>query len=627
MCGITGLASAPGRAPPERDVLERMTAVIDHRGPDGDGFHLRGPVALGHRRLAIIDVLGGDNPLRDPHGRAVLMFNGEIYNHLELRAELQADGHQPSSGSDGEVLLHGYLAWGLEGMLRRVRGMYALALHDLRDDSLHLARDPLGIKPMHVALSADGLLFGSEMKSVLEALPTRPRLSRRGVLESACLGFTLAPGTIFEGIESLPPGTWLSYRDGRAQRGRHHELVFEPGREAADPDALWEQLGRSVRSHLMSEVPLGAFLSGGVDSSAVVSAMTEVSTARVDAICVGILEPGMDERPFARSVAQGLGVRLHEEGAEPAILDLMARIAWHVEMPFGDTSAAPTWLVCEAARRHVTVALSGDGGDENFAGYRRTRFDVLEERLRSALPAPLRRAVLGPAGRAWPRGAWVPRPLRAGTLMENLSHDWLDAYVVSMSRVREDLVRRIVRPEWLPDEPLRAGFEQHAARVAEYDPLSRVMAMDFATWLADDILVKVDRMSMAHGLEVRVPLLDTDFVHWAAGLPTDAKLHGGKGKRLFKRALRGRVPDQVLDRTKQGFHLPLARWLRGPVLEQRLRDILAEPDGPAFDVLDHDKLHRLVDEHLAERVDRSTELWLMLSFDAFGRHGPGGSER
>jgi asparagine synthase (glutamine-hydrolysing) len=344
--------------------------------------------------------------------------------------------------------------------------------------------------------------------------------------------------------------------------------------------------------------------------------MAEARPGNVDAVCVGIMEPGLDERSHARAVANRLRVTLHEETAAPALLDLLPRLAQHLEMPFTDTSAAPTWLVCAGARRHVTVALSGDGGDENFAGYRRIRYDVLEERLRHALPDVLRRSVVGPLGRRWPTGAWLPQPLRAGTLLSNLGGDWLSAYVRSMARVPESVARALLRRELLPDQPLRAGFEEHAARVGGLDPLHRVLAMDFATWLTDDILVKVDRMSMAHGLEVRVPLLDTDFVGWASGLPAEARLSGGEGKVLLRRAVAGKVPTTVLTRAKQGFHLPVARWLRTD-LKPRLQEVLAQEQGPAFDLLDHAGVSAIAQEHLSGRRDRSTELWFLLMLDAF----------
>ncbi|MHC4846484.1 MAG: asparagine synthase (glutamine-hydrolyzing) [Planctomycetota bacterium] len=622
MCGITGHAAAPGGTPLDRAVLQRMTDMIAHRGPDADGFHHEGGVGLGHRRLSIIDVSGGDNPLYDDERRVALVFNGEIYNHLALREQLVAEGARPRTGSDAEVILHGYLRWGLHETLARLRGMYAFALHDLVSGELHLARDPLGIKPLYLHAGPDGLFFGSEMKSILAGLARRPAVSARGLLQSAALGFTLSPGTIWEGVESMPPGTAVTFREGKLVRHRHHTLEFAPGREAADPEELWSRLRASVDSHLMSEVPLGAFLSGGLDSSAVVAAMAEGDGGGVDAICVGILEPGMDERPFAREVASELGVTLHEETAAPEIAELMPRLTWHLDAPFADTSAAPTWLVCEAARRHVTVALSGDGGDENFAGYRRIRYDVLEERWRSRLPAALRRGLLGPLGRAWPKGPRVPRALRGATLLRNLAGDWLDAYVHSMSRVSEERARALLRPEWRAEAPLREDFEPAASRVRALDPLSRVLAMDFATWLPDDILVKTDRMAMAHGLEVRVPLLDTDFVDWVAGLPGDAKLSGGEGKALFRRALTGHVPQSVLTRPKQGFHLPVARWLSGG-LRPQVEEVLAASQGPAFDYVRHDVFTGFLSDHLAQRSDRSTELWFLLTLDGFLR----GAER
>lgn len=625
MCGIAGFAAAPGRQAPDQSVLERMTASISHRGPDAADHHLEDGLGLGHRRLAIIDVAGGRNPLSDPEGHALLVFNGEIYNHEALRTELEALGARPRSRSDGEVLLHGYLHWGLLGMLRKVRGMFALALYDRRDRSLHLARDPLGIKPLFVAERGGVLHFGSELKAILAALPTRPPLDKRALLQCASLGYVLAPRTPFVGVESLMPGTCATWKDGRLRDARHHELVFQPGRSPADPDDCWERIGKSVQSHLMSEVPLGAFLSGGIDSSAVVTSMSE-QRSNVEAVSVGVTSAGLDERPFAREVAERLGVTLHEETAEPQIADLLPQLAWHLEAPYADTSAGPTWRVCEAARRHVTVALSGDGGDENFAGYRRTRYDMLEERIRSRLPAGLRRKLLGPLGRKWPRGAWVPGPLRAGTLLSNLSSDWLDGWLHSLTRIPEATARSLLRPEWQTHEPLREDVQARASAVRDLDPLSRVLAMDMSTWLPDDILVKVDRMSMAHSLEVRVPLLDTDFVEYAAGLPDDAKLVGGEGKRLLKRAARGRVPDSVLDRPKQGFHLPVGEWLRGP-LSPQLADLLGQPDAGVFEILDPEPMGRYAREHLDGKRDRSTELWFLLVTDAFLRWGPGGSER
>lgn len=625
MCGIAGFATRPGKSPWDMKTLSAMTDVLTHRGPDDQGFLLDGGVGLGHRRLSIIDVAGGQNPLEDRGGHVALIFNGEIYNHMSLRKELTDSGCRPATGSDGEVIVHGYLTWGLEETLRRIRGMFAFALLDRRDHSLHLARDPFGIKPLFIKEDAEGVLFGSELKSLVAALGVRPDLSSTGLLQVASMGFTLSPSTIFAGCESLDPGTWLSVRDGKVSRGRFHAVQFEPGRESSDPQALWEALGRSVSRHLMSEVPLGSFLSGGIDSSAIVAAMSEQASGPVEAVCVGISEDGMDERPYAREVASSLGVTLHEETAVPALLDLLPRLAWHLESPFSDTSAAPSWLVCQGARRHVTVALSGDGGDENFAGYRRTRFDVLEAQWRGRLPALIRHGILGPLGRQWPSGPWMPKPLRAATFLRNLGSDWLDAYIFSMSRIPEEEVRHLFHPEVLSPEPLREAFEPAAAKVADLDPLHRVLAMDMATWLKDDILVKVDRMSMAHSLEVRVPLLDTDFVHYVGGLPVEAKLHGGSGKTLFRQSLRGKLSDSVLDRPKQGFHLPMSRWLRGGLRDQ-LQSILSEENGPSFDWVQHHRFQRLADEHFAERADRSRELWFLMTLDAFLRSGPGGSE-
>jgi len=617
MCGIAGFANPAGYERWRADDLKRMTDAIAHRGPDGENFLLDQGIGLGHRRLAIIDVAGGDNPLEDIDRRVSLVFNGEIYNHLELRAELEARGARPKTGSDGEVILHGYLAWGLEGMLKRLRGMYGLALYDRLDRSLHLARDPLGIKPLFYAEPSGGLLFGSEIKALIAALPETPALDPDSLFQAAALGYPMAPGTIYRGIFSLEPGQWLSFQDGQARFGRHHELVFAPGEEKADPDELWQVTETAVRSHLMSEVPLGAFLSGGIDSSAVVTALSRMGGGGVDAVTVGVMGGGLDERPFARELAGKLdGVRLHEETATPDVVDLLPKLVWHHDAPFADMSSAPTWLVCEAARRHVTVALSGDGGDENFAGYRRTRFDFLEDRVRRLIPAPIRTHLLGPLGRAWPRSPKLPQALRAGTLLENLGRDWLDAYIHSLTRIPETTARCLIRKEHQTGQPLRTGFEGHAAKSEKYDALSRILFMDFKTWLANDILVKVDRMSMAHSLEVRVPLLDTDFVAYAARLPNNAKLNGGDGKHLFKKSLRGRVPDSVLDRPKQGFHLPLDDWLNGP-LKPVLDELINDRQKPVFDYLDADIIAGFAREHQTRQRNRVTELSFALILDTF----------
>ncbi len=621
MCGIAGFAPKPGRPFLDAATLARMTGLLAHRGPDAETFKIDQGFGLGHRRLSIIDVEGGDNPLEDADGAVSLIFNGEIYNHLELRAELEARGARPKTRSDGEVIVHGYLAFGLDGVLERLRGMFAFALHDRRDRTLHLARDPFGIKPLYHATTRDALVFGSEIKAIVGALPGPWELSRRGLLQTATLGFTLSPETVFERVQSLPPGHVATWRDGYLSFRRYFDLIFAPGLEPADPARLWHRFRESVARHLMSEVPLGAFLSGGIDSAAVVRAMGEIGDGGIDAVTVGVAAPGMDERAAARETAAAIdGVRLHEETADVSITELLPKLAWHLDQPFADSSAAPTWLVSKAARRHVTVALSGDGGDENFAGYRRTRFDVMEERIRRRLPGPVGRRLVGPLGRAWPRSPWLPQTLRAGTLLANVGSDWLEAYIHSMARIPEAHARRLLRPESQPREPLRASFEPHAGRTAGLDPLSRVLAMDFRSWLADDILVKVDRMSMAHGLEVRVPLLDTDFVAYVAGLPNHAKLQKGQGKSLFRRALRRRLPDAVLDRPKQGFHLPIDAWLNGP-LQPQLRAVAADRSGPLAEHVDLDTVAAAIEDHRQRRADRSTELWFVLMLDAFLQHG------
>ena len=619
MSGIAGFAPKPNRPWLDAAALQRMTALIAHRGPDAETFLVDKGFGLGNRRLSIIDIEGGDNPLTDTDNAVAMIFNGEIYNHLELRADLEARGARPRTQSDGEVILHGYLTYGLDNMLARLRGMFAFALFDRRDQSLHLARDPLGIKPLYHCTIRDALLFASEIKAITGAFPGPWALSQRGLLQSASLGFTLAPETIFKRVHCLPPGHVATWQGGHLSCRPHHSLQFQPGREVADPNELWQRFSDAVNRHLLGEVPLGTLLSGGIESAAVTAAMSEKADRTINAITVGTTSDAMDERTRARLTAAALNnVKLHEEEAGVAITQLVAKLAWHFDQPFADSSAVQTWLVSKAAKRHVTAALSGEGGNENFAGYRRTRFDVLEERIRQHVPGTVGRHVLGPLSNVWPRSPVLPQPLRAGAFLRNVGSDWLDAYIHSMARLSEKRARRLLKPDVLTPEPLRTSFEPQARKAEHLDPLSRALSMDFGTWLTDDILVKVDRMSMAHGLEVRVPLLDTDFVNYVAGLPIDAKLRRGQGKYLFRQALRQRIPDHA--HPKQGIHQPLDAWLTGP-LQLRLRDLASDQNGPVADYVDLDLLSTSIEDHAQQNADRSAELWFVVMLDAFLRQG------
>ncbi|MBI4878945.1 MAG: asparagine synthase (glutamine-hydrolyzing) [Planctomycetes bacterium] len=622
MCGIAGIARLEDGAPPVRqDDLERMAAALAHRGPDAAGFHLCGPVGFAFRRLSIIDRQGGDQPIYNENGRACVVFNGEIYNFVELRGVLQDKGHRFRTRSDTEVILHGYEEWGARGVAERLRGMFAFAIHDQDAGRVVLARDRLGKKPLHVASAGGALCFASELKALLALAALPRRVAPRALLDYAALGYVPAPATIFAGVEKLQPGHVLVLDRGGARREKYWEAPFAVEPIGMDQAAarLLELMRDAVRCRLVAEVPLGCFLSGGLDSSAVVAAMVDQLGTAVNAVTVGFQDAACDERGAARAVARCLGITPVEEEvlAAPAVLD---GVAATFDEPHADPSNVPTYLLCQATRRRVTVALSGDGGDELFGGYRRYAFDQFENRVRALVPAALRRVLFGPLGALLPKADWLPRPLRAKTLIQNLARDPVEAYFRSVARVAPEEAARLVDPDLLAAAggyaPLER-FREIDARRALADPLLRVRALDLETWLPDDILAKVDRASMAHSLEVRVPLLDHRLVEFASCLPPRLLLKGGAGKLVFKRALRGILPDATIDRRKHGFDLPAAHWLE-TALAAELDELVAS--GSALEgYFDRRRAAELLAEQRARRRDRTAELWLLLCFGRWRR--------
>lgn len=616
MCGIAGIVALESGARVEHAELERMADAMVHRGPDAAGIHLEGGVGLAFRRLSIIDRKGGDQPIYNEDGRVAIIYNGEAYNYVALRDELVAAGHRFRTGSDAEVVLHGYEQWGARGVCERLRGMYAFAIHDTVRNLVLLARDRLGKKPLHLARGGGRLAFCSELKSLLANPSFSRRLDPAAVLDYATLGYVPAPRTIFRGAEKLPPAHFAIISGGAVRIERYWEPSFAVRPIGLDEAAerVRALLQESVRIRLMSEVPLGCFLSGGLDSSAVAAAMVDELGRDLNAVTVGFAEREFDERGPAAEVARHLGIRpqLEEVAEDPSVLDALA---FTFDEPHADPSAVPTWLLCQATRRRVTVALSGDGGDELFGGYRRYRFDLLENRVRSVVPAALCRAVFGPLGAALPKADWLPRPLRAKTLLENLARDPVEAYFRSVARVQPEEVERLLAPELLAAaggyRPLD-HFRAIDSRRRLGDPLARIRALDLETWLPDDILAKVDRASMAHSLEVRVPLLDQELVEFASTLPRSVLIHRGQGKFVFKHALRGRLPDSIIDRRKHGFDLPVKRWLAGPLAPEldRLVGAPSALDG----VFDRERAAELLGEHRAGRRDRASELWMLLVF-------------
>jgi asparagine synthase (glutamine-hydrolysing) len=635
MCGIVGIFDTRGESVVDRHVLARMNESQHHRGPDEGGFHIGPGIGLGHRRLSIIDLATGQQPLYNEDGSVVVVYNGEIYNYGELIPELTALGHVFHTRSDTEVIVHAWEAWG-ETCVTRFRGMFAFALWDQNRQTLFLARDRLGVKPLHYALLPDGmLLFGSELKSLLAHGGLARDIDPFAVEDYFALGYVPEPRTIFRGSAKLPPAHTLTIRRGQLvpKPAEYWDVRFTLDAKLSAQDAqveLIDRLKESVRLRLISEVPLGAFLSGGVDSSAVVAAMAQTSAEPVSTCSIAFSDPAYDESAYARQVAERYGTRHFVDRVESDDFDLVDTLARLYDEPYADSSAMPTYRVCQLARRHVTVALSGDGGDESFGGYRRYRLHMMEERLRQPLPLALRRPVFGLLGRVYPKADWAPRVFRGKTTFEALARDSVEAYFHSMSLLR-DADRRV-----LYSNAFRARlsgynavevFRRHAQRANQEDPLALIQYLDLKTYLVGDINTKVDRASMAHSLEVREPLMDHPLVEWLATLPSSFKLRGADGKWLFKKAVAPWLPHDLLHRPKMGFAVPLASWFRGP-LDTRLRDaVLGERlmDSGLFNPV---TLQRLVQQHQSGARDHSAPLWSLLMFEAFLRQsGSAGSNQ
>lgn len=625
MCGIAGLFDPQGLRPFDPALMRRINDVQSHRGPDSDGLHLEPGLALGHRRLSVIDLSTGDQPQFNEDGSVAIVFNGEIYNYRQLMPELQSLGYRFRTRSDTEVIVRAWEAWG-PACVQRLRGMFAFAIWDRRQQTLFLARDRLGVKPMHYAWLPDGsFVFGSELKVITSHPAFQRRIDPLAVEDYFSLGYVPDPRCIYQGAHKLPSAHTLTLRRGGAGRPApvpYWDVRFTNDNpiSAADAQAeVRERLRESVELRMIADVSLGAFLSGGVDSSAVVATMAGLSSQPVHTCAIGFNDPKFNESDFAKLVADRYRTdhRLEIVGTDD--FGLIDRLAWLYDEPFADSSALPTYRVCEMARKHVTVALSGDGGDESFGGYRRYRMHLGEEALRSRLPLGVRRPVFGALGTLYPKADWAPRPLRAKTTFQALAMDTVQAYHHSMSHLRADQRAALFAPAFrqqLGGYSSLEVFAQHAEQAGTDDPLALIQYIDYKTWLVGDINTKVDRASMAHSLEVREPLLDHELIEWLATLPNHHKIDGGEGKALLKRAMEPMLPHDVLYRPKMGFSVPLASWLRGPLAERAKAAVTGERLlGTGF--FDAGRLRTLFDQHQAGTSDHATPLWMVIMFDAF----------
>lgn len=627
MCGITGIFDTRGKRDIDRAVLHRMNESQHHRGPDEGGLHLEPGVGLGHRRLSIIDLSTGQQPLFNEDSSVCVVFNGEIYNYQQLIPELQSLGHVFHTRSDTEVIVHAWEAWG-ESCVDRFRGMFAFALWDRNRETLFLARDRLGVKPLFYALLDDGtFLFGSELKSLLAHGGLKREIDPCAVEEYFALGYVAEPRAIFKQAKKLPPACTLQLRRGQpvGQPREYWDVRFSLDNPINDADAqaeLMHRLEESIKLRMISEVPLGAFLSGGVDSSAVVAVMAGLSANPVNTCSIGFSDPTFNESEFAKMVAGRYKTNHHLDIVESDDFELIDTLAWLYDEPYADSSAIPTYRVCQLARKHVTVALSGDGGDESFGGYRRYRLHLMEEKMRSALPLGLRRPVFGALGKLYPKADWAPRVFRAKTTFEGMARNSLEAYFHTVSILRAPMRSRLFSPQFkalLGGYDAQQVFTDHAKKSDTSDPLALIQYLDLKTYLIGDINTKVDRASMAHSLEVREPLMDHKLIEWLASLPSNQKIRGQEGKYLLKKAMEPNLPNDVLYRPKMGFSVPLARWFRGP-LKARVQESILGSRLADTGWFNRDYLQELVRDHNNGSRDYSASIWTILMFEAFLRN-------
>ena len=623
MCGIYGVLGLSGAAPHAPELLHRMGLSIRHRGPDDDGAFAEGPMLLGMRRLSIIDVAGGHQPLSGEDGNVVVVCNGEIYNFQALRSELEAAGHRFATRSDTEVIVHGYEEYG-DAILGRLEGMFGLAIWDRRRRRLLVARDPLGIKPVYYHSSATQLAFASEAKALLQVPGIEARVDPAALAQYLSVGYVCAPQALFAGMRKLPPGHALIAENGRVETRAYWRLA--PGIDESRPEQDWidelrAEMERAVCEQMVSDVPIGAFLSGGIDSSAVVAFMSRHTDRPVRTYSIGFAGSSgaalYNELPHARTVAQAFGTEHREILVQPDVAALLPQLLWHMDEPVADAAFITTYLVSKFAREDVTVILSGVGGDELFGGYRRY-LDEHYRRLYQRIPRVIRRSLFDPIARRLPSD-------RHHRLLNELR--LAKAFVLADSLPFEERYRRYMevfdgaaRAALLLSAP--PSFDDCIARAfaasGADDPLRRLMDVDLATQMPEDLLMLTDKMSMAVSLECRVPLLDQRLVELAARMPARLKVGGGELKRGMKRALEGVLPESILHREKRGFGAPIGAWFR-----QELAPLVADLLSPATvrrrGLLDADAVARTIAEHEQQRADRTDHLLALVNLEIWAR--------
>lgn len=627
MCGIAGMVDFQGLDPGSDNIGLRMAETLVHRGPDDAGLFTDTVASLGHRRLSIIDLGAGHQPLCNEDGSVWVAFNGEIYNYRELAAQLRRAGHTFRTQTDTEVIVHLYEAHG-PAFVDQLNGMFAIALWDARRRKLLLVRDRIGIKPLYYAPLPTGIAFGSELKAVTACPDVDTTLDESALLDYLTFGHIPAPRTIYRRVRKLEPGWMILADEDGLQHRQWWDIPFpaeappdEPHRQAEWTDRFADLLDDAIRLRMIADVPLGAFLSGGVDSSAVVAGMSQHTREPILTHTVGFAESDVDERSAARTTAAALRTAHHEVLVEPEAASLLPRLVRQFDEPFADPSALAMYHLSKVTRERVKVALSGDGGDEMLAGYRRYRFDLAESAVRQRCPAWLRRSTLGVAGRLYPTADWLPRPLRAKATLLNLACNDADGHLRSVSlrggTLPESLLHPDLRLNLKDHDPFDAGRALHASCPSP-EPLNRLLYMDMKSLMVDGILTKVDRMSMAVGLEVRVPLLDHRIVELAARMPVSLKMAPQGNKHVLRKTVARWLPPEVADRPKHGFDLPLDAWFRGPLHDLSM-DALTGPSARLGQWLDRRATRRLLDQHQRGVTNNGVVLWALLNLELWAR--------
>ena len=625
MCGISGKLYFDSARPVERDTLERMNAALAHRGPDDAGIYCDGQIGLAHRRLSIIDLSpAGHQPMSNEDGTVWIVFNGEIYNFRSLRPELLSRGHRFRSNSDTEVILHLYEEHGTD-CLRFLRGMFAFAIWDGPRRQLFLARDRLGKKPLCYQQDAHALRFASEAKAILQDPEVDGRPDPRSVSQYLTFGYVPSPASAFQGFRRVPPGHFLTCREGRVEVARYWRLRRDRKAQRTEDDWCHELVARleeAVRLRLISDVPLGAFLSGGIDSSAVVAMMSRVSSGPVRTFSIGFQEPEYDELPYARQVAERFGTEHHELVVRPDAAAILPKLAWHYDEPFGDSSAVPTYYVAQMTRQYVTVALNGDAGDESFGGYDRYVANLLAASFDRWPGSELLRHFIRFGLRFLPRSgtrtSWLYRGRR---FLDGLTDAPERRYARWLCHFYGDRKAELCTPEFLAASSGTDALEVLLTAYRESDAPDfgdATLGVDVGLYLPDDLLVKVDIASMAHALEARSPFLDHEFMEFAATIPFPLKIQGRVKKYILKKALTGTVPDEVLHRPKMGFGVPIDHWLRHELKDMAF-DTLLSPRAISRGYFRADNVRRLLDEHVRERTSWHYLLWTLLMLELWHR--------